>query len=108
MTECRFFIFDSSVQRYDSTHYFFPHSKVFSHPFNFQTLYRAKIDSLNLSYCFVFLDFRFGKFVKNYKEETKRNLTYKDLAGTETETPNECMLLLEMTRKNQEKVLASN
>lgn len=71
-------------------------------------LYRAKIDSLNLSYCFVFLDFRFGKFVKNYKEETKRNLTYKDLAGTETETPNECMLLLEMTRKNQEKVLASN
>lgn len=46
--------------------------------------------------------------MKNYKEETKRNLTYKDLAGRETETANECMLLLEMTRKNQEKVLASN
>lgn len=46
--------------------------------------------------------------MKNYKEETERNFTYKDLAGTETETPNECMLLLEMTRKNQEKVLANN
>lgn len=46
--------------------------------------------------------------MKNYTEETKRNLTYKDLAWTETETPNECMLLLEMTRKNQEKVLANN
>lgn len=46
--------------------------------------------------------------MKNYKEETERNFTYKDLAGTETETPKECMLLLEMTRKNQEKVLANN
>ena len=43
--------------------------------------------------------------MKNYKEETNEKLTFKDLANTKTESPNECMLLLEMTRRNQEKVL---
>ena len=46
--------------------------------------------------------------MKNYKEETNEKLTYKDLVETETESPYECMLLLEMTRKNQDKVLGDN
>ena len=50
------------------------------------------------------IDFRFGAFVKEYKLETKEELTFGDLAGTHTATPSECMLLLEMTRKNQTKV----
>lgn len=51
-----------------------------------------------------FVNFRFGEYVKDYKEETNKELTFRDLAGTETATPSECMLLLEMTRKNQAKV----
>lgn len=46
--------------------------------------------------------------MKNYREETNKKLTYKDLVETKTESPYECMLLLEMTRKNQEKVLGDN
>ena len=46
--------------------------------------------------------------MKNYREETNEKLTYKDLVETETESPYECMLLLEMRRKNQGKVLNDN
>ena len=46
--------------------------------------------------------------MKNYSEETSKKLTYKDLVETKTESPHECMLLLEMTRKNQEKVPGDN
>lgn len=46
--------------------------------------------------------------MKNYREETNQKLTYKDLVETKTESLYECMLLLEMTRKNQEKVLGDN
>lgn len=46
--------------------------------------------------------------MKNYMEETKRNFTYKYFAEKlKTQSPNECMLFFEMTRKNQEKVLAN-
>ena len=43
--------------------------------------------------------------MKNHKEKTNEKLTFKDLPNTKTESPYECMLLLEMKRKNQEKVL---
>ena len=46
--------------------------------------------------------------MKNYREETNKKLTYKDLVETKPESPYECMLLPEMTRKNQEKVLGDN
>ena len=42
--------------------------------------------------------------MKNHKEDTNEKLTFKDLV-TKTKSPNECMLLLEMTRRNQEKVM---
>ena len=42
--------------------------------------------------------------MREYKEETNKELTFRDLAGTETATPSECMLRLEMTRKHQAKV----
>ena len=38
-------------------------------------------------------------------KETNEKLTFRDLAETKTETPEECMLLLEMTRKSQEEVI---
>ena len=53
-------------------------------------------------------DFRFGAFVREHNKERNKTLTYKDLAGTETETPYEpvaCMLNLEMDRRNQAKVM---
>ena len=34
-------------------------------------------------------DFRFGTFVRELNYERNKTLTYKDLAGTETETPYE-------------------
>ena len=44
--------------------------------------------------------------MKSHKEKTNEKLTFKDLANiTETESPIMCMLLLEMTRRNQEKVM---
>ena len=42
--------------------------------------------------------------MREYKEETNKELTFRDLAKTETATPSECMLLLEMNRKHQAKV----
>ena len=53
-------------------------------------------------------DFRFGAFVREHNYERNRTLSYKDLAGTETETPYEpvaCVLNLEMDRRNQAKVI---
>lgn len=52
-----------------------------------------------------FVHFRFGAYLKEFKKESNKKLTFRDLAGTETETPEECMLLLEMTRKNQAEVI---
>ena len=44
--------------------------------------------------------------MKNYNEETNEKLAFRDLANiARTESFYECMLLLEMTRKDQEKVL---
>ena len=43
--------------------------------------------------------------MKEYKEVTQKELTFKEVAGTETSTPSECMMLLEMTRKNQSRVV---
>ena len=53
-------------------------------------------------------DFRFGAFVREHNYERNKTLSYKDLAGTETETPYEpvaCVLNLEMDRRNQAKVI---
>ena len=53
-------------------------------------------------------DFRFGAFVREHNYERYKTLSYKDLAGTETETPYEpvaCVLNLEMHRRNQAKVM---
>ena len=53
-------------------------------------------------------DFRFGAFVREHNYERNKTLSYKELAGTETETPYEpvaCMLNLEMDRRNQAKVI---
>lgn len=46
--------------------------------------------------------------MKNYGEESSKKLTYRDLVETKTESPYECMLLLEMKRKNQGKVPGDN
>ena len=46
--------------------------------------------------------------MKNYREETNKRLKYRDLRAKTSESPYECMLLLEMTRTNQEKVLSDN
>ena len=44
--------------------------------------------------------------MKRHKEKTNEKLTFKDLANiTKTKSPNKCMLLLEMTCRNQEKVM---
>ena len=53
-------------------------------------------------------DFRFGAFVREHNYERNKTLNYKELAGTETETPYEpvaCVLNLEMDRRNQAKVI---
>lgn len=62
----------------------------------------GQLTRTNLCY---FVHFRFGAYLKEFKRETNKKLTFRDLAGTETETPEECMLLLEMTRKNQAEVI---
>ena len=52
--------------------------------------------------------FRFGAFVRKHNNERNKTLSYKDLAGTETEIPYEpvaYMLNLEMDRRNQAKVI---
>ncbi|KAL9972982.1 hypothetical protein ACROYT_G019383 [Oculina patagonica] len=47
----------------------------------------------------------FATYVRAYMEETKMPLTFKDFLRTETATGSECMMILEMTRKNQEELL---
>lgn len=37
-------------------------------------------------------------------DRTNEKLTFRELVGTETATPSECMLLLEMTCKSQAEV----
>ena len=56
---------------------------------------------------YIYLSIRFGVFVREYKEERNKELTFRDLPGAETATPSECMLLMEMTRKHQAKVNVS-
>jgi len=46
----------------------------------------------------------YGSCFKKHKEETNKELTFKELAGTETSTPSESILLLEMTCQKQSKV----
>ena len=46
--------------------------------------------------------------MKTDEKETNKMLTYRDLVVTTTKSPDEFMLLLEMRRKNQEKVLGDN